>query len=64
MLLQVLCVFLLLNAFTQDVAMAQGCRDRIPVNVCQQQKEKGNCKNQYTVEMMKMQCPKTCGFCQ
>ncbi|EYC13515.1 hypothetical protein Y032_0043g758 [Ancylostoma ceylanicum] len=62
MLLQVLCIFLLLNAFTQDV-VAQACSDKMPQQECEKQKAKGNCESPYTEAMMRMTCRKTCGFC-
>ncbi|EYC03122.1 hypothetical protein Y032_0096g2950 [Ancylostoma ceylanicum] len=63
MFLYALTLLLVLNAFTQDV-MAQPCADRVPGPVCKQMKDKGNCNNPAFEMVAKMQCAKTCGFCQ
>ncbi|RCN52215.1 shTK domain protein [Ancylostoma caninum] len=64
MLLYVFTVLLLLNAFTQDAVAQPVCADRVPGPVCKQMKDKGNCNNQVFDVIARMQCAKTCGFCQ
>ncbi|EYC03121.1 hypothetical protein Y032_0096g2949 [Ancylostoma ceylanicum] len=63
MFLYALTLLLILNAFTQDVA-AQSCADRVPGSVCKWMKNKGNCNKPAFEMVAKMQCKKTCGFCQ
>ncbi|KAK6726272.1 hypothetical protein RB195_004536 [Necator americanus] len=62
MFLYLLTILLLLNAFTQDVVLAQDCVDRVPTAVCENIKRKHDCKG--PMEMIaQMQCPKTCNLC-
>ncbi|ETN78917.1 shTK domain protein [Necator americanus] len=62
MFLYLLTILLVLNAFTQDAVMAQGCADRIDSKICESIKQKHNCAG--PLEMVaQTQCQKTCGFC-
>ncbi|ETN78916.1 shTK domain protein [Necator americanus] len=63
MLLYLLTVFLVLNAFTQDAVMVQGCSDLVPKTVCEDIKRKHNCKG-VMEQLAYAYCQKTCGFCE
>ncbi|RCN35273.1 shTK domain protein [Ancylostoma caninum] len=63
MFVYLVCLLVIINAFGPEEVMAQGgCADRLPPNVCQQFKAKGNCENPF-FEIPAQNCMKTCGKC-